>query len=387
MLSTIGSRGEAQPVAALALRLKALGHQVSACVSPDFRDWFQEQGIPVTPIGPAMRSSAWDLSTPAGRRRAAQDAVASQFATLPEAARESDILVGCGAVQVAAHSVAELLGIGHVHAEFCPAALPSAHHAPAPWPGWPQNENDSWAADARRWKDAWGPALNAHRAAVGLAPVDDVRTHVLTEQPWLAADPVLSPWPGDGGVVQTGAWIVPDERPLSGELASFLDAGEPPVYFGLGSYPHAHGISEVMINAARSLGRRAVISRGWADLSTAGDGTDCISIGEANHQALFGRVAAVVHHGGAGTTTTAARAGAPQVVIPQQYDQHYWAARVDQLGVGKAHARGVPTVGSLAEALGAALQPEVARCADRLAGAMKATGGVQVAVDLLLARS
>jgi UDP:flavonoid glycosyltransferase YjiC (YdhE family) len=39
-----------------------------------------------------------------------------------------------------------------------------------------------------------------------------------------------------------------------------------------------------------------------------------------NQQALFGRVAAVVHHGGAGTTTTAARAGAPQVVIPQWGD-------------------------------------------------------------------
>ena len=34
---------------------------------------------------------------------------------------------------------------------------------------------------------------------------------------------------------QTGAWILPDERPLSPELEAFLDAGEPPVYFGFGS--------------------------------------------------------------------------------------------------------------------------------------------------------
>ena len=42
---------------------------------------------------------------------------------------------------------------------------------------------------------------------------------------------------GDGGldVVQTGAWILPDERPLPAELVAFLDAGEPPVYVGFGS--------------------------------------------------------------------------------------------------------------------------------------------------------
>ena len=44
----------------------------------------------------------------------------------------------------------------------------------------------------------------------------------------------------------------------------------------------------------------------------------CFAVGEVNQQALFGRVAAVVHHGGAGTTTTAARAGVPQVVVPQR---------------------------------------------------------------------
>ena len=76
------------------------------------------------------------------------------------------------------------------------------------------------------------------------------------------------------------------------------------------------------------------MSRGWPDLSLVGRRTDCLAIGEVNQQALFTRVAAVVHHGGAGTTTAAALAGAPQVVIPQVYDQHYWAQRVEQLGIG-----------------------------------------------------
>ena len=103
----------------------------------------------------------------------------------------------------------------------------------------------------------------------------------------------------------------------------------------------------MMIESARALGRRAIVRRGWAELSLIGDGSDCLSIGEVNQQALFKRVAAVVHHGGAGTTTAAARAGAPQVVIPQHYDQPYWAQRVQQLGVGTAHATPTPTAESL----------------------------------------
>jgi vancomycin aglycone glucosyltransferase len=75
-------------------------------------------------------------------------------------------------------------------------------------------------------------------------------------------------------------------------------------------------------------------------------------------QALFRRVAAAVHHGGAGTTTAVAHAGAPQVVVPQMYDQHYWAKRVHDLGIGTAHTPGAPTADSLTTALRRTLQPD-----------------------------
>ena len=92
-------------------------------------------------------------------------------------------------------------------------------------------------------------------------------------------------------------------RPLSPELEAFLDAGEPPVYFGFGSIHAPPELSQVTIESARALGRRAIVSRGWADLSLVDNEPDCLAIGEVNLQALFRRVAAVVHHGGAGTTT------------------------------------------------------------------------------------
>jgi vancomycin aglycone glucosyltransferase len=139
-----------------------------------------------------------------------------------------------------------------------------------------------------------------------------------------------------------------------------------------------------MIQAARALGRRAIVLRGWADLSLLDDEPDCLSIGEVNQQALFKRVAAIVHHGGAGTTTAATRAGAPQVVIPQHYDQHYFAQRIHDLGIGTAHPPVIPTTDSLASALSHVLQPDVATRARSIAAAVR-TDGAEVAAQRLMA--
>src|SRR4029450_4555488 len=55
LLSTIGSRGDVQPLVALALQLRTLGQEVRLCVPPDFRAWIDSLGLPVTPIGPELR--------------------------------------------------------------------------------------------------------------------------------------------------------------------------------------------------------------------------------------------------------------------------------------------------------------------------------------------
>jgi vancomycin aglycone glucosyltransferase len=119
------------------------------------------------------------------------------------------------------------------------------------------------------------------------------------------------------------------------------------------------------------------------DLSPVDDKDDCFAVGEVNHQALFGRVAAVVHHGGAGTTTAAARAGAPQVVVPQMVDQPYWAGRVAALGIGAAHDGPAPTVESLSAALRTGLAPGIRERATTVAGTIR-TDGVEAAARLLL---
>jgi vancomycin aglycone glucosyltransferase len=303
------------------------------------------------------------------------------------------VIIAATALQIAARSVAEKLGIPYVFVAYCPAVLPSPHHAPPPLPPLPgqvpppatADNRELWARDAQRFNDLFGAALNAHRAVIGLTPVSDVRSHVFTERPWLAADPTLGLWPdpGDAAVFQPGAWILPDERPLSRELETFLEAGEPPINFSFGSIRAPQGLSQVMIQAARTFGRRAIVSRGWADLSLVANEPDCLAIDEANQQTLFTRVAAVVHHGGAGTTTVAALAGAKQVVMPQMYDQHYWAQQVERLGIGSAHASGTPTTESLTDALARALKPDMAVRARAIATAIRRDGAQAAAHRLM----
>jgi len=398
LLSTYGSRGDVEPLVALAVRLRALGAEVRVCAPPDedFAQRLAGVGVPLVPFGRSARALTTAAMPPsaADLPRRAAELIASQFDVVTAAAEGCDALVATGVMPAVAgaRAVAEKLGIRYVYATFQQLTLPSPHHPPLAYAGrpFPPEVADNqvlWDLDAQSINALFGEALNTSRASIGLPPVDNVRDYVIGDQPWLATDPTLDPLQQtpDLDVVQTGAWILPDERRLPDELVAFLDAGAPPVYVGFGSMPMraSKGAAQVAIEAIRAQGRRAVVGRGWADLALIDDRDDCFVVGEVNHQALFGRVAAVVHHGGAGTTTTATRAGAPQVVVPQAADQPYWAGRVAELGIGTAHDGPTPTFESLSAALGTAMTPETRARATAVAGTIR-TDGATVAATLLL---
>ncbi|MFC7263924.1 glycosyltransferase [Streptomyces lutosisoli] len=396
LLTTWGSRGDVEPLAGLAVALRELGAEARVCAPPDeeFAALLARAGVPLVPLGPTVHSVVAGPKPPTAEDafRLAPELVAARFDTLTAAAEGCDALLATGLMPAGARDVAEKLGIHYVLACFHIAGLPSRHFRPGTRPGKPspQDEADNrvlWEQDAQRVNVLYGEALNSHRAAIGLPPVDSVRDHVLTGRPWLAADATLCPSQGmtDLDLVQTGAWILPDDRPLPEELEAFLDAGAPPVYVGFGSMA-AHApkdIARVAIEASRAQGRRVLLARGWADLAPIDDADDCFVVGEVNQQALFRRVAVVVHHGGAGTTTTAARAGTPQVVIPRIADQPYWAGRVAELGIGSAHYGPTPAFDSLSAVLSTALTPETRARARAVAGTIR-TDGATVAAKLLL---
>ncbi|OAR21964.1 glycosyl transferase [Streptomyces sp. ERV7] len=398
LLSAYDSRGGVEPLVALAVRLRELGAEVRVCAPPDeeFAKRLAGVGVEMVPTGQSVRLLVTGKTppSPGGVPRRAAELVAAFYDSVSAAAEGCDVLVATGLVPAVAgvKAVSETLGIPYVYASYQPVSLPSPHHPPMPRPGrpLPPDVTDNrvlWDRDVQDVQEVFGEAVNTHRASIGLPPSENLRDLVFTDRPWLATDPVLAPWPqpADLDVVQTGAWVLPDERPLPAELVAFLDAGTPPVYVGFGSIPvrDPQDVARVVIDAIRAQGRRAVVSRGWADLGLVDEGDDCFAVGEVNHQALFARAAAVVHHGGAGTTTTATWAGAPQVVVPQGGDQPYFAGRVAELGIGAAHDGATPTTESLSAALRTALTAETRARATAVARAFR-TDGATVAAHLLL---
>jgi vancomycin aglycone glucosyltransferase len=397
LLTTFGSRGDVQPVLGLAVALRALGTDARVCAPPDeeFENLFAAAGVPLLPAFTSVRAWVAEMlpkrATISLPKLAAQ-VMAAQYEAISVAAQGCDVMVATGLFSsvAAARSVAEKLGMRYVHAAYCPIFLPSPYQRPLEYPGHPHppgvtDNQILWDKDVQVMNDLFGEGLNALRASVGLPQVDNVRDHVYADRPWLAADPVLAPWRGPGkiDVVQTGAWILPDDRPLPAALMSFLDGGAPPVYVGFGSLPTPKDFARMAIDVVRAQGRRVLISRGWAELALVDDREDCFIVGEVNQQALFPRVAAVVHHGGAGTTMAAARAGSPQVVVPQIADQPYWASRVRDLGIGSAHAGPTPTAESLSAALESALNSETRARALAVADTIHGDGAMRAAQLLL----
>lgn len=368
LLSTYGSRGDVEPIVALAMRLRELGAEVRCCAPPDeeFRDLSTRAGVPLVPFPTPWRS--WRRPPTAGeRRQRVADFIAAQYATVADAAEGCELIVATAMSQFVGSSVAERLGIPYRYVLFCPDVLDGL--------------------DGRSFDELFGEPINTHRATIGLPPVGDVGRFMFTARPLLAADPTLGPWPGHHSfdVVRTGAWILPDRRPLPADLLTFLDAGEPPVYVGFGSMRTVNeDTARAAVEAIRAQGRRVLVGRGWAGLALVDDRDDCLVTGDVNQQKLFTRVAAVVHHGGAGTTTTAARAGAPQVVVPQGGDQVYWGGRVAALGIGATHDGPTLSAGSLSTALTTALSPRTRARATATAAEIR-TDGAMTAARLLLA--
>ncbi|MFJ4187170.1 glycosyltransferase [Kitasatospora sp. NPDC089509] len=397
VLSTYGSRGDVQPLAGLAVQLRELGAEVRVCAPPDEEGArrLAAVGVELVPVGESARSVVRRaLPDPGDLPRRVAAMVADFHAAVAAAADPGGAVVATGIFPAVAgaQAAAETVGARFAYVALQPTMLPSPHHRPFEFPLQPYrpgltDNRELWADNVRTMNALFREQVNAHRASVGLPTVDNVRDHVFTDRPWLATDPLLGPWPqpAELEVVQTGAWLLTDDRPLSAELSAFLDAGGPPVYVGFGSMPlrGAPDAARVVVEAVRQQGRRVVLARGWAELVPDEGAEDCFAVDEVNQQALFPRVAAVVHHGGAGTTTAAALAGTPQVVVPQIVDQPYWAGRVAELGIGVAHDGPVPTVESLSAALKRALVPEVGARAAEVAGGIR-TDGAAVAARLLL---
>ncbi|KAI6799431.1 glycosyltransferase family 1 protein [Hortaea werneckii] len=170
----------------------------------------------------------------------------------------------------------------------------------------------------------------------------------------------------------------------SAEIQKFLQAGPPPLYIGFGSIvmDNAGTITDLILDALRACGVRAIISSGWSKLGEGRNDENAIFIGDCPHEWLFKHVAAVIHHGGAGTTACGLLNGCPTGIIPFFGDQPFWGEMVATAGAGPRpiHHKSL-SLANLTAAIRTLLDPSTKRAASVIATQMRQENGVKRAAE------
>ena len=368
VINTFGSFGDLHPYIALALELLNRGHRVTIATSGVYKDKIESEGIGFHAVRPHMYPGDIPpdlvkkiMDVKAGPeyviRGLMMPHVGEAYADSEPILSTADLIV-THPLTFAAHLYAEKTGKPWVSTVLQPSVFFSVVDPPifanAMWmerfrwlgPGFYR-----WAfAQIRKVIDGWTKPVLDLRGKIGLPPTD--RNPLLDSQysPQLNLalfSPVFAPpapdWPANTKV--TGFPIY--DRRSKGEgmpedLIKFLDDGEPPIVFTLGSSaifdPGAFYADSV--KAAVDIGRRAVLLAGLetnVPKETLPKGIFFCPY--APHSELFPRASAIVHQGGVGTTAQALRSGRPMLVVPWGQDQPDNAARIVRLGVGRTIMR------------------------------------------------
>src|SRR5262245_60081933 len=395
LLAPHGTRGDVQPMLALATALRARGHDAAFVAPSNFGDWIRAHGFSAesdgVDVAAMLRSSGMHFDSLRWQMRYLADVLMpSLFEHVPLAMPDADVIVGYG-VQFVAASVAEQREVPYATAVFCPCAVPSSATPPPPTrtqtlPRWLNRL--LWTVGGPIAGLALRGPMNAGRKKLGLPPVDSPIGHLMGRRLLLAADRDLGPIGDDAidSAVATDAWILDEpSAALDPGLERFLDCDPTPVYVGFGSMiaKDAAAVTDAAIAAVRAVGRPVLIGSGWAGLDRHAVAADDVLVRETlPHAQVFPRVAAVVHHAGAGTTTAAARAGVAQVALPHILDQYYWAHRIEMLGLGPAGLPvGLVTADILSDRIDAAVSDgRITRRAAEMGRAVGSRNGTNAAV-------
>lgn len=411
-ISTFGSRGDVQPLIALAIGLQQAGHRVTLATPHAYADWIRSYGVDVHPVPfdpqeilrhPEMQAFMQRGGNPLrvfGLMREGLRRTLGAHDEFWQVAQTADFVVqsstGVGAVE-AAEKLHLPSAIAHLFPVTPTRAFPSFFLGSLRFSLGAGYNRLTHAAMLRLvWTVIGGPMTNQWRKKLGLRAwrsYGDMYAQARRLQiPILCGfSPALLPKPPDWDENHhvTGYWFLdaPPAWQPPAELIRFLESGPPPVYVGYGSMNAGDGEEKtrLVLRALELTGQRGILLTGWGGLARAADAPHVLYVDNIPHDWLFPRMAAVVHHGGAGSTGAGLRAGVPSLITPVAGDQYAWAELVAKSGVGPP----VPDLKSLtAEKLAGAIRTALcdsalrARAA-RLGETIRAENGVAQAVDII----
>lgn len=367
-MATFGSLGDLHPYIALALGLKQRGHDPVIATSPAYGEKIKALGIGFAPVrpdhpdfeaDPDLVRRLMDLRTGSEYvvRQMVMPVIAESFADTEAAARGADLLVS-HPLTFAVPLLAELRGLPWASTMLAPLGFFSAYDPPVIPPAqWlsrlrflgPVFWRTLFGA-ARRMCRSWCAPYVQFRRELGLPSTGREPLFEGQHSPHLVlamfSSLLAAPQPDWPAATQVTGYAFYDRHEentaLSPELQAFLEAGEPPIVFTLGSSAvlDAGTFYAVSAEAAKRLGRRAILLVGKDErnrLSSLPEGV--IAAEYAPYSELFPRAAAIVHQGGAGTTGQALRAGKPMLFMPYAHDQPDNAKRVADFGAARVISR------------------------------------------------
>lgn len=398
VLASYGTRGDVEPCVAVGCELQRRGHDVRLAVPPDLVAFSEAAGLETVPYGPdtAVWADAhrdfwvrffgnfWKIPELMKLMREMREIGESVVrfweditTTLTSLADGADLLITFLNFEPPAVNVAEYYGIpmATVHVSpvrpngrmlsFLPPSLGRSALKVYQWANW---------RGVKKFDDA-------QRRQLGLPKATGSSPRRITERGSLeiqAYDEVCFP----GLAAEWAQWT--DQRPFVGaltmelttdgddEIAAWVAAGTPPIFFSFGSTPVKSPADTLMMieKACAELGERALVCAGSSDFSQVPDSDQVKVVDTMNFASVFPACRALVHHGGMGTMSAGLRAGVPMLVYWTALDQALWASRVEQLKVGFGRRISAASSERLASDLRTILDPQYVARAREIATQM-----------------
>jgi UDP:flavonoid glycosyltransferase YjiC (YdhE family) len=407
VLAFYGTRGDVEPGIALGRELMSRGHDVCIAAPPDLIGLAESTGLMAVAYGPDTGSwlnatrdfwkrffrNFWKVPELRRLLRESREPGTQSWGemstTLTSLAAEADLIVTGMSYQELAANVAEFQGIplatllwlpirvnGHI-VPFLPAPVIRAAMTAYEWLVWRGVKK---VEDAQRRQlglsKATSPAPQriAERGSLEIQAYDAVLFPGLTAE-W-------TKWDGQRPFVGTLTMELATDA--DEDVASWIAAGTPPIFFGFGSIPVESPAEAIAMigGACAQLGERALVGAGWSDFSNVPQFDHVKVVGAINYAAIFPACRALVHHGGAGTTAAGLRAGVPALILWMADVQFMWGAALKQLKAGTARRFSTTNEKSLVKDLRRILTQEYrARAREIAAGMNRPAESVAAAAD------
>lgn len=342
VLTNFGTTGDIEPFLALAVELQTHGHRPVLALSPYYADRVIQLGLTFVPIGPDLQHVQREINKTIAthpthvtlsermQRLSFRLAVALPyiFDDLREICRNADMLIS-GPAQPAARMIHDLTGIPFVSVYLVYLGNAGTYDLP--------------------FQEASNSFVNSFRTDLGLSPLRDALVHTGVPQ-----EDALDPHSPDLNLYAVSRHVVPPSPTwpthhhttgyffLDGQewqpdqaLNEFISNGSPPLVIDFGSMTHDNTevLTDVILEAVRRTGYRAILQQGWSNLGKRQLPDYVKLVGFVPHNWLFPKAACVIHHGATGTTAATYRAGVPAVFVPHAFEHPSNARIAQRIGI------------------------------------------------------